>query len=167
MCFFVWECLWVCLHVLPSPNSFSHNFPQIDYDCFKSTNLPTRLCMYPICSDKTDLSLVIYLLYYNRIPSGLLFVPNLESQMSNLHNMFIPCAICEWILCIYFPYNRQVSPHHNLIIEDALNWCHLLVGCWYSLFVLPFGVTAFPCIKFEGFHQIYPHLNSVMEAYEN
>jgi hypothetical protein len=34
-------------------------------------------------------------------------------------------------------------------------------------FPLPLGVTAFPCIKFERCHQIYPHLNSVMEVYEN
>jgi hypothetical protein len=41
------------------------------------------------------------------------------------------------------------------------------VGTHFLFFPLPLGVTAFPCIKFEGFHQIYAHLNSGMEVYEN
>jgi hypothetical protein len=135
--FFVWEFLWVSC----PPNSFSHNFPQIDHDCVKSTNLPTHLWMYPTCSDTTDFSLLIYLLYYDHIPSGLLFVLNLESQMSNLH-MFIHVQL--WVGLLYLSHNSQVSPHH-LIIEDvligAISW--LDVGTLFLFFPLPWGVTCF------------------------
>ncbi len=71
---------------------------------------------------------------------------------------------CELVLYIYL-----IIVRFHLIIEDALisaiSW--LDVGTLFLFFPLPLGVTAFPCIKFERCHQIYPHLNSVMEVYEN
>ncbi len=140
---FVWECLWVFMSYPPQTH-----FPTT---FLKLTMIASSPPIYPpVCECTPSVPTKLTYLYYNHIPSGLLFVPNLESEMSNLHNMFIPCAIVNWS----YVFISLIIVRFHLIIEDALNWCHLLVGRWYSLFVLPlcpWGWLLFLVLSLKGF----------------